>query len=169
MRVRPAEPADAAGIRAVHLAAFPTALEANLIEALEREGDAVVSLVAEGAGEVAGHVLLSRMRVEGGGRAYRALGLGPVAVKPGHQGAGIGAALIEGALAIARATGEELVFLVGEPDYYCRFGFSAETAAAFASPFAGPYFMALALQPGTELPAQGTAAYARAFSDLPPG
>ena len=166
MRVRPAEPADAAGIRAVHLAAFPTPLEANLVEALEREGDAVVSLVAEGGGEVAGHVLLGRMRVEGGGRAYRALGLGPVAVMPGHRGAGIGAALIEGALAIARATGDELVFLVGEPDYYCRFGFSTETAAPFASPYAGPFFMALALRPDLNLPGAGRAAYAEPFGDI---
>jgi putative acetyltransferase len=169
MRVRPAEPGDEAGIKAVHLAAFPTAAEADLVEALIREGDALVSLVAEGGGEVAGHVLMSRMRVDGGGRCWRALGLGPVGVKPGYQGAGIGAALIEGALAIARATGEELAFVLGEPEYYERFGFSAEAAAPFASPYAGPYFMALGLKPEAEPPAQGTAAYARAFSDLPGG
>jgi putative acetyltransferase len=167
MRVRPAERRDEDAIRAVHLAAFPTPLEADLVGALERDGDAVVSLVAEGGGEVAGHVLLSRMQVEGGGRSWRALGLGPVAVKPGHQGAGIGAALIEGALAIARATGEELIFLVGEPDYYRRFGFSAESAAPFASLYGGRYFMALALTPGLKLPAEGKAAYARAIADLP--
>jgi len=169
MRVRPAEPGDAAGIRSVHLAAFPTALEAGLVEALEREGDAVVSLVADGAGGIAGHVMLSRMRVEGDGRTWRALGLGPVAVMPGHQGMGLGAALIDGALAIARATGEALVFVLGEPAYYQRFGFSAEAAAPFASPYAGPYFMALALKAEPGLPAAGSAAYAPAFSDLSEG
>lgn len=168
MRVRPAEAGDAAGIRAVHLAAFPTAAEADLVEALERDGDAVVSLVADG-GEVAGHLMMSRMRAQGGGRSWRALGLGPLGVRPGFQGAGIGAALIEGALAIAGATGEELVFVLGEPEYYARFGFSAEAAAPFASPYAGPCFMALALKPGLAPPAAGTADYARAFSDLPEG
>jgi putative acetyltransferase len=69
-------------------------------------------------------------------------------------------------LAIARATGEELVFVLGEPDYYARFGFSAATAAPFASPYAGPYFMALALRPGFALPEAGEANYARAFSGL---
>jgi putative acetyltransferase len=87
-------------------------------------------------------------------------------VLPGFQGGGIGAGLIEAALGIARATGEEIVFVLGEPDYYRRFGFSAEAAAPFASPYAGPYFMALALRPGFALPAAGEAAYARAFSDL---
>lgn len=166
MTIRPAEPGDTAAIRDVLTAAFPTGAEADLVEALTRDGDAIVSLVAELEGEVVGHVLLSRMRVSGEGRAA---GLGPVGVLPGLQGAGIGADLIEAALAIARATGEALVFVLGEPDYYRRFGFSAETAAPFASPYAGPYFMALALKPGFTLPASGEAAYAPAFSELPEG
>jgi putative acetyltransferase len=161
--IRPAEPGDAAAIRGVLMAAFPTAAEADLVEALTRDRDAVVSLVAEREGAVVGHVLLSRMRVSGDGRA---VGLGPVGVVPGFQGGGIGGGLIEAALGIARATGEEVVFVLGEPDYYERFGFSAEAAAPFASPYAGPYFMALALRPGFALPAAGEAAYARAFSDL---
>ncbi|MEA3012687.1 MAG: putative acetyltransferase [Sphingomonadales bacterium] len=161
--LRPAEPSDAAAIRRVLMAAFPTAAEADLVEYLTRDGDAIVSLVAEREGEVIGHLLLSRMRVSG---AWRAVGLGPVGVIPGFRGGGIGAGLTEAALAIARATGEDLVFVLGEPDYYRRFGFSAETAAPFASPYAGPYFMALALRPGVALPAAGEAAYARAFSDL---
>jgi putative acetyltransferase len=161
--IRPAEPGDAAAIRAVLVAAFPTGAEAGLVEALTRDGDAAISLVAEHDGAVVGHVLLSRMRVSGDGRA---VGLGPVGVLPGFQGGGIGAGLIEAALGIARATGEEIVFVLGEPDYYRRFGFSAEAAAPFASPYAGPYFMALALRPGFAPPAAGEAAYARAFSDL---
>ena len=164
--IRPAEPADAAAIRAVHEAAFPTTVEAELVEALAREGDAVVSLVAERQGEIVGHVLLSRMRVTADGDELRALGLAPVGVLPGFQGGGIGSAMIDAALAIARATGEAIVFLLGEPDYYARFGFSAAAAAPFASPYAGPYFMALPLRPGFEPPAAGEAAYARAFSDL---
>lgn len=164
--IRPAEPGDAAGIRAVHEAAFPTGAEADLVAALTREGDAIVSLVEERQSEIVGHVLLSRMAVTGDGHPVRALGLAPVGVLPGFQGGGIGKELIEAALAIAQATGEELVFVLGEPDYYTRFGFSAETAAPFASPYASPYFMALALQPGFAMPAQGEAAYARAFSDL---
>ena len=164
--IRPAEPGDAAGIRAVHEAAFPTPLEADLVEALVREGDAIVSLVDARQGGIVGHVLLSRMRASADGRAVRALGLAPVGVLPGFQGGGVGSALIEAALGVARATGEELVFLLGEPDYYARFGFSAAAAAPFASPYAGPYFMALALHPGFEPRAEGEAAYARAFSDL---
>ena len=169
MTIRPAESGDAEAIRNVLIAAFSDAAEADLVEALTREGDAEVSLVAEREGEIVGHVLLSRMRVSAGGRACRAVGLGPVGVLPGFQGGGIGAGPIEAALGIARATGEEIVFVLGEPEHYRRFGFSAQAASPFASPYAGPYFMALALRPDLAPPAAGEAAYARAFSDLPGG
>ena len=56
--------------------------------------------------------------------------------------------------------------MLGEPEYYARFGFSAGAAGPFASPYAGPWFMALPLRPDYVAPARGTAAYARAFADL---
>ena len=163
IEVPPASPADADAIRAVHVAAFPTPLEADLVAALEQAGDATLSLVAEQGGRIVGHILLSRMRVEGDGRDYRAVGLAPVAVVPECRRRGLGGRLIEQALGIARDRGEELVFLVGEPEYYRRFGFSAAAAAPFASPYAGPYLMARRLT-GVELPAAGRADYAPAFA-----
>lgn len=75
--------------------------------------------------------------------------------------------LIRDALRRAGLLGEEMVVVVGDPAYYRRFGFSAETAAPFSSPYTGPCFMALALQPGLEMPAEGKADYAPAFSRLP--
>lgn len=164
--IRPATQRDAADIRAVHLAAFPGPVEADLVEALDRDGDAVISLVAEVEGRVVGHVLLSRMRVSGGDRTYCALGLAPIGVTPGFQGTGIGKRLIEKALAAARDAGEELVFLLGEPGYYRRFGFSTDAATPFASPYAGPYFMALALREDLAMPERGEAAYAPAFAEF---
>ena len=169
MPVRPAEDTDAEAIRRIHLSAFPTGLEADLVEQLARDGDLVISLVAERSSEAIGHIALSRMQVEGDGRAYRALGLGPVGVVRSMHGSGAGSALIEAAKAIAQATGEELIFLLGEPDYYQRFGFAAKTARAFRSPYSGPYFTALALQPGFTAPAMGKADYAPAFSALEEG
>jgi putative acetyltransferase len=164
--VRPESNEDFDGIRAIHLAAFPTSAEADLVTHLREDFDSEISLVAEQSGEIVGHVMLSRMGVSGEGRAWRALGLGPVGVLPGAQGSGVGSELIRAALAIAGTLGEELVFVLGDPDYYRRFGFSAEAAAPFASPYAGPWFMALWLRPDVEPPASGTAAYAPAFGKL---
>lgn len=167
MEIRPAETKDADAIGAVHRAAFPEPAEAELVATIVREGEAVVSLVADEDGTVIGHVLLSRMRVKGDGRAYRAVALGPIAILPEQQGKGIGSALIESALGVARTTGEYLVFVIGEPAFYGRFGFAAATALPFESDYSGPYFMALALQSGLALPRSGRADYARAFADLP--
>lgn len=163
LRIRPETGDDREAIRKVNLAAFPTAQEADLVEALHGDCASEVSLVAEDGNEIVGHVMLSRMAVEDEGRRYRALGLGPVAVMPARQRQGIGSALIEDALRRAEAQGEEFVFLLGEPSYYRRFGFTAEAAAPFASPYAGPYFMAKAF---VELPTKGEAEYATAFGKL---
>jgi putative acetyltransferase len=165
VRIRDETSADAEAVRAVLLAAFPTAAEADLVERLRAEGDCEIALVAEESGRIVGHILMSRMRVEGDGRAFRALGLAPVAVVPERQRQGIGGRLIERALAIAGERGEELVFLVGEPEYYRRFGFDAAEAAPFASPYAGPYLMARRLA-DVKLPAAGRADYAPAFAGL---
>lgn len=58
-----------------------------------------------------------------GRQAAPALLLGPLAVEPTRKGTGIGAALIRTSLAMARAAGHRIVLLVGERDYYGRFGF----------------------------------------------
>src|SRR3546814_7711068 len=62
--------------------------------------------------------------------------------------------------------GVEIAFLLGEPEYYRRFGFDPRVAAPFSSPYAGPYFMALALCDGFKLPERGRAEYAEAFARL---
>jgi len=63
-----------------------------------------------------------------------------------------------------RQQGEALVFVLGDPAYYTRFGLSLAVAEPFASDYAGPHFMALALRP--DAPASGRLVYPRAFSDL---
>jgi putative acetyltransferase len=161
--IRPATPEDATGIRDVHLSAFRTATEADLVQELERAGDAVISIVAEDEG-VVGHVLFSRMEVQADGRPLDALGLAPVAVAPSRQSQGIGGALIEAGLRRASELGADIVFLVGEPDYYRRFGFKTSAAEPFASPYAGPYFQALALAGDYAPPRSGQAGYAAAFA-----
>jgi predicted N-acetyltransferase YhbS len=54
-----------------------------------------------------------------------ALVLGPLAVDPSCRKLGIGAALINHALAAARARGHGAVILLGDAPYYGRFGFCA--------------------------------------------
>src|SRR5271165_4845499 len=55
-----------------------------------------------------------------------ALVLGPLAVDPACRDLGVGRALMNHALADAKAKGHGAVILLGDAPYYARFGFSAQ-------------------------------------------
>lgn len=159
MQIRDENAVDFGAIRALLTSTFPTEAEADLVDQLRHDRDAVIGLVAVPDGAVAGHIMLSRMTAP-----MRAVGLAPLAVTPSRQRQGTGSALVAHAIGEARAMLFDAVFVLGDPAYYGRFGFSAETAAAFESPYAGPYFMALALMGDLESFAGGKVDYARAFA-----
>ena len=157
-------PADVTAIRAVHESAFPSAQEADLVDALRADGDLVLSLVAVKDGGVAGHIAFSRMTVKNEAQDFPAVALAPLAVTPDLQRWGIGTALIESGLRQLAEGDETLVFVVGAPAYYGRFGFSAALASGFSSPYAGPYFQLKRL--ADHAPASGSVHYVSAFSKL---
>ncbi|MDN4983380.1 N-acetyltransferase [Bradyrhizobium arachidis] len=92
-----------------------------------------LALSAMREGKLVGTVRL--WHVSAGGRP--ALVLGPLAVDPACRELGIGAALMNQALAAARARGHDAVILLGDAPYYARFGFSAEKTGALLLP--GPF------------------------------
>lgn len=160
MIIRPEIPHDRDAIRHLHEAAFETPAEAGLVDRLRADGDAVIGLVALADGQIAGHVMFSRMKAP-----FPALGLAPVSVDSRLRRQGIAARLIQTGLDIARDQSWRGVFVLGDPDYYGRFGFRPETAAGFDSPYAGPWFMAMTLGGGAPVNG-GRADYAPAFAAL---
>ena len=147
-RVRAETDNDIAAIRHVNERAFGRAYEADLVAALRDSGATVSSLVAEVAASVVGHVLFSRLPIDRAGSEIAGAALAPVAVLPDQQRRGIGSALIRLGLARCRAAGIDAVVVLGHPDYYPRFGFTAGLAERLRAPFSGPAFMALELVPG---------------------
>jgi putative acetyltransferase len=93
------------------------------------------------------------------------VGLAPLAVRPDRQRSGIGARLIRAALERAKGDGWQAVFVLGDPDYYRRFGFDSSLASGFSSPYSGPHLMALALEAALPV-TSGTIVYAKAFEFL---
>lgn len=164
--IRPEAPADLASIRAVLTAAFPTAAEAGLVDALRSAGRLTVSLVATiSSGELVGHVALSPLTLDD--HPTSGLGLAPVAVAPAHQGRGLGGALVRAALAAARDRGAGVVVLLGAPAYYSRFGFVPASTFGLTSEYdAGDAFQAIELVPGALAPHRGRIRYAPEFADL---
>jgi predicted N-acetyltransferase YhbS len=114
-----------------------------------------LSFVALGTGGVSGTVRLWPVRAAG---LENALLLGPLAVETGLSNRGIGARLVIRGIGEAARQGYRAIVLVGDPEYYARFGFDAAEAAPLAVP--GPFerhrLLGLALEPGAFEHAHGT-------------
>lgn len=147
-RIRPAQPQDHAAIGALLDRAFGGQAESRLVADLQAQDDLALSLVADVAGTIVGHVALSPLAAEG-----PALALAPLAVHPAVQRRGIGAALV--AAALGAMPGHTIVVL-GDPAYYGRLGFAP---VDLQSPYAGPHLMAA----GPELPRGSAIRHAPAF------
>ncbi|WP_082701079.1 GNAT family N-acetyltransferase [Erythrobacter sp. YT30] len=165
--LRPERAGDEETIFALTEAAFRDMLfsdgdEQHLVNQLREDGDLTLSLVAEDAERIVGHIAISPVRISGGppeNDRDNWYGLGPVSVWPDLQGQGIGSALINRAIADMRARGAKGIILLGSPEYYSRFGFKHEPQLAYPGPPA-EYFQALLLD-GC-LPS-GVVTYAPAF------
>jgi len=116
----------------------------------------------DAAGKVVGHVVCTRGQLDG----RPVLGLGPLAVRPDRQRAGVGSALMHAVLAAAEARDEALVALLGEPAYYHRFGLrpASEFGIVAPDPQWGAYFQARPL--GGAAPTPGRFRYAEPFERL---
>lgn len=127
MVIRPTTADEADAIAEVHRAAFGADLEAELARDLMLDKAFVSSLsfAAEKDGKLIGHVLFTRSRLgrDDGLPGLPLLLLAPLAVVPEAQHEGVGTALVEAAIALARESGEVAVFVFGDPAFYGRFGF----------------------------------------------
>jgi len=167
MWIRDETPADHEAISRVIEAAFAAAphasgREARIVESL-REAEAMsLSRVADIDGRVVGQVTLSEVTLDSdGNRSDGWFGLGPIAVDPAHQRHGVGSALVRAALAELPALGARGCVVLGDPDYYTRFGFAPVASLRYEGAPA-KYFLALVVGDGDVPNAQVT--YHPAFS-----
>lgn len=148
---RPELSSDVKAVRDILEAAFPTAAEARLVDALRASGQLVVSLVAADASGPVGHIAFSPVTV---GDA-KGLGLAPLAVLPTHQNRGVAALLVREGLASCGTLDCGFVVVLGEPEYYGRFGFTRASALSLDNEYGvDEAFMVIELRAGA-LPAEG--------------
>ncbi|MEW6120002.1 MAG: N-acetyltransferase [Pseudomonadota bacterium] len=167
MEIREATAADRQAIRNVHLDAFDDegASVAALAVSLMADDTArpLLALVAEADGEVVGNVIFSTVYIEGAGEGSACI-LAPLAVVRHYQRGGIGRALVGRGLETLRARGTRFVFVLGDPRYYGRFGFSSRhRVRAPYAPACPEAWMALALQGDALAPLDGTLRCARSL------
>jgi putative acetyltransferase len=163
IEIRNETAADVAAIKAVTVSAFLHAphtshTEQFIVDALRKAGQLTVSLVANADGAVVGHVAISPVSISDGATGW--FGLGPISVVPEHQRRGVGSRLMREALRVLREQGAAGCVLLGEPEYYGRFGFQADPNLILPE-VPAEYFQAISF--GASHP-QGIVSYHSAFS-----
>jgi putative acetyltransferase len=161
--IRPEMPDDFTAVREVNRLAFAQEDEARLVDALRAGGHARVSLVAEQVSDIVGHILFSDLPIVTRDSVVPTLALAPMAVIPSRQRQGIGTRLVREGLRACAAAGHRIVIVLGHPEFYPRFGFSAQLARPLSAPFSGDAFMALELVPGALAGVAGEVKYAPPF------
>ncbi|BDU38356.1 GNAT family N-acetyltransferase [Vibrio nigripulchritudo] len=128
MLIRTEAPADILPIQQLIKQAFPTHAEAELVSRLMENGQRTLSLVAcSDEGEVVGYILFSPVTLDQ--QDYNWQGLAPLAVKEEYRGQGIASELIKEGLSSLAELGYPACVVLGEPEFYGRFGF--ESAAKY--------------------------------------
>ena len=163
MHIRMEQNQDIPAIHSLIQAAFQDVphtshTEHLIVEALRHAQALTISLVAEAEGHIIGHAAASPVSISNGATDW--YGLGPVSVLPGMQRQGVGSRLIETGLAQLRKKSAAGCVVLGEPEYYQRFGFKAESSLVLAG-VPSEYFMALSFN--KDVPS-GNVVYHAAFN-----
>jgi predicted N-acetyltransferase YhbS len=158
MHLYPADAADCADIELLLDAAFEPGRHTRTAYRL-RDGVEPfrgLSLVARERGRLVGSIQYWPCELWDGAEAHLLTLLGPVAVAPDLQGTGLGQRLMRASLEVADACGHDAIVLIGDPEYYGRFGFVAGPTANWIVP--GPVErrrLLARLAPGMALPDSG--------------
>ncbi len=157
MEIRESTEQDLIGLLAVEESAFgetegPVIVE--LVKDLLKDPTAqpLLSLITLHDQKAVGHILFSKAEVIGFGEERSTI-LAPLAVEPGFQRQGVGGSLINKGLKLLAEAGVKLVFVLGHPSYYPKFGFKPAGRHGLAAPYPIPAaveeaWMVLELSPG---------------------
>ena len=131
--LRDATEADLPAIVSLHRAAFGHNGAADAARTLAEGGDDPISLVAEAAGRVVGHAVLSVVTLNSEPALRGLLALGPVSVEPSLQRRGIGSALVREAIRQCHDARVSRLFTAGDPAFFTRFGFVPAAEQGFTA------------------------------------
>lgn len=145
--------------RAFALVPFSNGSEPAIIDALREHKQLTLSLVAEEHGVIVGQITFSPVTIDGDHDQW--FGLGPISVEPSRQGQKIGSWLIYAGLEQLKANGAKGCVLVGDPNYYGRFGFIGNTDLIYGDS-GRRYVQKLEFIPSTK---NGILKYCKAFEE----
>ena len=163
INIRKEQPSDIKRIHEVTAAAFLEAphtdhTEQFIVKALRESGALSISLVAEDESNIIGHVALSPIAISDSTDSW--YGLGPISVLPNNQSKGIGSKLMNAAIQELKNIEAKGCVLLGDPNYYHRFGFKARKGLVLPG-VPAEYFQALVFQGNFP---EGIVTYHQSFS-----
>jgi putative acetyltransferase len=127
MLIRTEIPVDAAGINALLRRSFDGDGEADLVQQLREDGLLTLGIVAtDDEGGVVGYAAFSPVDVAGEDRQW--VGLAPLAVDESLRRQGLGEKLVYEGLDTLNEFSYAAVVVLGDPNYYRRFGFKPAAA-----------------------------------------
>ena len=166
IEIRAEQEGECQEIRQVIVAAFGGDTEANLVELLRDRNKAPVALVAVSNNKIVGHVMFSPVTITLAPKVFRAVGLAPLSILPEFQRQGIGSMLAREGLKKCAVAGFEMAVVLGDPDYYPRFGFSRASLYGLGNEYgADEHFMAIELKNGALDKISGIVRYSPEFKE----
>lgn len=168
MIIRLEQPGDITGIRDINEKAFGQSQEANIIDNLSKNCDNVLSLVAIERMKIVGHIFFSPVTIEGENEIVKGMGLAPMAVSPEYQRQGIGSQLVDSGIMELRKNNCPFIIVLGNPEYYSRFGFELASQYGIQSQWEGipdNAFMILWLDKSMINQTSGIAKYRSEFNE----
>ena len=143
MYIRKTTKADMETVLQIHKEAFGedkgpeiASLVAGLLS--DQTAMPLLSLIAIDNDKAVGHVLYTKARLNQTNETVSTHILAPLAVLPEAQSKAVGGQLIKEGLRLLKAAGGELVFVLGHPDYYPRYGFKPADELGYETPYPIP-------------------------------
>ncbi len=175
VEIREAIGSDFQAISGVVLSAFGNKEGPAIVQLIadllaDESAQPVLSLVALIDKRIVGHIFFSKASVNNSGGEISASLLAPLAVHTDFQSQRIGGQLITEGLKQLSRSGIKLVFVLGHPDYYPKFGFSEAGIMGFDAPYPIPQkntaaWMVQELHPGIFKSISGRVICADALDD----
>jgi len=160
--IREAQESDLEEVFNIIHSAFGNRAESDLVKQLISDGDVLINLVVESSGTIIGNVVVSKITMEPDLGLFCG-GVAPVSVLPDQQFSGVGSKLMTVVINESKQMGIDALFLLGDPNYYKRFGFVVST---LKNDYSVEHFQELELTEDCLVNVKSRVTYANAFLNL---